>query len=150
MGFGALAGELEASCKGDAVNDIFAAAEINGDRRRVLTFLALFVKAACLILFELLLQLLGDFFSHIGDLTVKNPPSKVLALSSSPLASGSLFSVMPGLASTVTTGTWSVLAAFLLAAINAFKPELACFNFPDGLVGLPDFNWLPRVLFHCH
>ena len=56
-----------------------AIAEIKGDRSR--DFLALFVKAACLSLLELLLPLLGDFLSSIGDLTLKNPPSKVLSAS---------------------------------------------------------------------
>merc|ERR1712098_392553 len=146
MGFGALAGELEVSVRGDAVNDILATAEINGDNRSELTFLALLVNAACLILFELLRQLLGDFFSHIGDLTVKKPPSKVLPLPSPPLLNGSLTSDLPGLdgvdstSSTVTSGTWSVFAAFLLAAINAFSPELACFDLlKDLFVVLPVF-----------
>ena len=63
----------------DEDKDIFAIAEIKGDSRKLLTFLALFVTAVCRNLLELLLQLRGDFLSLIGDFTVKKPPSKVLS-----------------------------------------------------------------------
>ena len=114
-------------------------ADINGDNRNELTFLALLEYAAWRSLFELLLeQLLGDFLSHMGDFTVKNPPSKVLAGSSASLSAPRSLVMVAGVSA------WggfrheisSDLAAFLLAAMRAFRPWLACL----GLFGSPDVD----------